>query len=127
MKRIWALASIAFAVIGGAGAVAQPVQVNGEVAACPGELTSVYFASGETALSHEGKLLVLRLVDHAVACRPDGIDLMTRINMGVDGDSAVQLALARLDGISRDLVARGVSPDSIRIAARPGNDVFRRA
>ncbi|OYX51771.1 MAG: hypothetical protein B7Y90_00135 [Alphaproteobacteria bacterium 32-64-14] len=69
-------------------------------------------------------MLVSRLVDHAVACRPEGIDIVTRINMGVDGDSAVALALARLDGISRDLVARGVSPETIRVAARPGNDIF---
>lgn len=124
MRRILAIATITAALAGAAGAIAQPADPKRDVAACPGETTSVYFASGEATLSHEGKLLVSRLVDHAVACRPESIDLITRINMGVDGDSAVALALARLDGISRDLVARGVSPDAIRVAARPGNDVF---
>ncbi len=124
MRRILAIATITAALVSAAGAIAQPVDPNGDAAACPGETTSVYFASGEAALSHEGKLLVSRLVDDAVACRPESIHLITRINIGVDGDSAVTLALARLDGISRDLVARGVSPDSIRVAARPGNDVF---
>lgn len=124
MKSIWAVATLALAVAGAAGAIAQPIEPNGEAVACPGEPTSVYFASGDATLSHEGKMLVSRLVDHAVACRPEGIDIVTRINVSVDGDSAVALALARLDGISRDLVARGVSPEAIRVAARPGNDTF---
>lgn len=123
MKRIWAAATLVIALAGAPGVVAQTVEATA-ASACPGEPISVYFASGETTLSEEGRLLVNRLVDHAVACRPDGIDLVTRINPGVDGDRAVALALARLSDISQDLVKRGVSPNSIRVAAQPGSDVF---
>jgi hypothetical protein len=123
MKRIWAAATLAIALTGAPGVVAQTVEPTA-ASACPSEPMSVYFASGETALSDEARLLVTRLVEHAVACRPDGIDLVTRINSGVDGDRAVALALTRLSDISQDLVSRGVPPDSIRVAAHPGDDIF---
>ena len=123
MIRNWAAVPLLIAFSSAAGAFAQTVEATAATA-CPGEPMSLYFASGETSLSEEGRLLVNRLVDHAVACRPDGIDLVTRINPGVDGDRAVALALARLSDISQDLVTGGVSPNSIRVAAQPGSDVF---
>lgn len=123
MKRIWAAVTLAVAVAGAPAAIAQTVEQSAATA-CPSEPMSVYFASGETKLSEEGRLLVGRLVEHAVACRPDGIDIVTRINSGVDGEHAVALALARLSDISQDLVSRGVPPDSIRVAAGPGDDAF---
>ncbi len=85
---------------------------------------SVYFASGESVVSAAGRELVTRLVDHAVACQPDAIDLLTRISTEVDGDGALALALARIEDIAADLIARGVSPETIRVAALPGRDVF---
>lgn len=123
MIRVWAAAPLVIALASAAGAVAQTVEATAATA-CPSEPMSVYFASGETSLSEEGRLLVSRLVDRAVACRPDGIDLVTRINSGVDGDRAVALALARLSDISQDLITRGISPNSIRVVAQPGSDVF---
>lgn len=123
MNRIWLAATSAVALTGAPCAVAQTVEQSAATS-CPSEPMSVYFASGETALSDEGRLLVGRLVEHAVACRPDGIDIITRINSGVDGDRAVALALTRLSDLSQDFVAQGVSPDSIRVAAHPGDDIF---
>lgn len=123
MRRIWAIAALAVACAAAPGVVAQPVDVS-DTPACPAESMSVYFASGESTLSSEGRRLVSRLGDHALACKPESIDLITRINPDVDGDSAIALALARLEDVSRDLVSRGISPESIRIAARAGRDVF---
>jgi hypothetical protein len=123
MKRIWLAATFCVALSGAPASVAQTVEQSA-AASCPSEPMSVYFASGETALSDEGRLLVGRLVEHAVACRPDGIDIITRINSGVDGDRAVTLALTRLSDLSQDFVSRGVPPDSIRVAAHPGDDIF---
>lgn len=105
------------------GAVAQQVEPL-QASACPGQAVSVYFASGEAKLTSEARQLVTRMADQAIACQHDGIDLVTLINTEIDGDGAVALALARLDDIARDLIARGVAPESIRVAARPGRDVF---
>ncbi|MEZ6031351.1 MAG: hypothetical protein R3C46_16620 [Hyphomonadaceae bacterium] len=123
MRRIWTAASLAIACAAASAAAAQTVAPAAE-AVCPGEPMSVYFASGEATLTAEGRSLVERLVDQAIACRAEGIDIITRINTGVDGEHAISLALARLNGISHDFVSRGVSPESIRIAAQPGDDIF---
>lgn len=123
MKKMWAIAAFAMACPFLPVAAAQTIEAS-DASSCPGEAVSVYFASGETALSSEGRALVTRLGDQAIACRPAGIDIVTLINADIDGERAVELALARLQGVSKDLVARGISPDAIRIAARPGSDVF---
>jgi len=123
MQRLWAIAAIALASATAPTAVAQPVEPR-EMAVCPGEAVSIYFASGESKLTSEARQLVIRLADQAVACQHAGIDLVTLINPEIDGEHAVALALARLDDVSRDLVARGIAPGSIRVAARPGDDVF---
>jgi hypothetical protein len=123
MQRLWAIAAIAVACATAPGVAAQQVEPR-ETVHCPGGSVSVYFASGEAELTSEGRQLVSRLAEQAVACQPEGIDLVTLINTDIDGDHAVGLALARLDDISRDLISRGISPASIRVAARPGRDVF---
>lgn len=123
MQRLWAIAAIALTCAIAPGAVAQQVEPR-QSSACPGEAVSIYFASGESKLTSESRQLVTRLADQAVACEHGGIDLVTLINPDIDGDNAVTLALARLDDISRDLIARGIAPESIRVAARPGRDVF---
>lgn len=123
MQRLWAIAAMALACANSPGAVAQQVEPL-QPSACPGQAVSVYFASGEAKLTSEARQLVTRMADQAVACKHDGIDLVTLINTEIDGDHAVALALARLDDISRDLIARGVAPESIRVAARPGRDAF---
>ena len=123
MQRLWAIAAIAVVCTTAPGVAAQQVAPR-ETAHCPGGSVSVYFASGEATLTSEGRQLVSRLAEQAAACQPEGIDLVTLINTDIDGDHAVALALARLDDISRDLISRGISPGSIRVAARPGRDVF---
>jgi hypothetical protein len=123
MQRLWAIAAMALACAIAPGVAAQQVEPRGGPG-CPSGAVSIYFASGEARLTAEGRQLVTRLADQAAACQHDGIDLVTLINTEVDGEHAIALSLARLDDISRDLIARGIAPESIRVAARPGRDVF---
>jgi hypothetical protein len=124
MQRLWAIAAIAAACTIAPPAVSAQQADPHATPNCPSESISIYFASGDAALTSEARQLVSRLAAQAVACQPDGIDLITIINTDIDGDHAVSLALARLDDVSRDLVSLGFPPGSIRVAARPGRDVF---
>lgn len=123
MQRLWAISAIALTCAMAPASVAQQAEPR-QAAGCSGDAVSIYFASGESKLTSEARQLVTRLAEQSVACQHEGIDLVTLINTEIDGDHAVALALARLDDISRDLIARGVAPGSIRVAARPGRDVF---
>lgn len=124
MKRITVFAALALASLPVLGASAQSLAPQADAPPCPSEPLAIYYASGEAAISAEGSLLLGRVGGRAIACQPDSIDLITRIDSGVDGERAVELALARLSSVAADLVAQGVPSESIRVAARAGRDVF---
>lgn len=105
-----------------ASAVAQPPEAGpasaSTEASCPRGRLSIYYPSGEAAVSQQAEALIGLISEHAVACRADGLDLIARIDSRVDGDGALALALQRLNEVAGELVARGVPVDGIRVAAQ---------
>jgi len=86
--------------------------------ACPPAPLSIYFASGDIKASPQTEALIVRIGDTATRCQADSIDLVAHIDFKVDGERAVTVALERLAKVARDLVARGLPADRIRVAAR---------
>lgn len=87
-------------------------------ASCPRSPLSIYFASGDVTASPQTQELLGRIGETVSACAPDRIDLIAHIDATVDGAQAVTVALQRLSMVAADLVARGLSADRIRVAAR---------
>jgi outer membrane protein OmpA-like peptidoglycan-associated protein len=90
--------------------------------ACPRGALSVYFASGETTATPQAEALLGKIRETASQCRPDRIDLVAHIDMGEEGDRAVELSLERVNLIAGELVAAGLPADRIRIAAQRSDD-----
>ncbi|MDP3493884.1 MAG: hypothetical protein Q8R82_12280 [Hyphomonadaceae bacterium] len=110
-------ASVAL-VLSATGARAQTASAPSEFVSCPRARLSIYFASGQITASPEALALIGRISETAANCQPDRIDLVARIDARADGKRAVELALARLSAVADDLIAKGVSVESIRIAAQ---------
>jgi hypothetical protein len=106
-----------------AGAAAQTLSSTAsgsEYTPCPRGRLAIYFASGDTTASPQAEALIERVSEAAATCQPDGIDLIAHIDARVDGDSAVAVALARLNTVAGDLIAQGVPVERIRVAAQAG-------
>jgi uncharacterized protein YejL (UPF0352 family) len=119
MRRfIVALAGIGLAAVAASSALAQPTVAETTSQSCTSSLHSVYYARGESTASREAVTLIGHIGAQAAACEPEGIDLLTAID--VEGEhGAVQLALARLGNVASELIASGVPAERIRLAARP--------
>lgn len=100
-----------------AGAASAQEQSPSAVSACPRGPLSIYFASGDSTASPQAQALIGKIGETATSCQPDRIDLIARIDTATDGDSAVAVALARLNTVVANLVSHGLSADHIRVAA----------
>lgn len=118
MRTFKFLCAIAVLALSGTGAGAQTVPASSEYASCPRGRLSIYFASGDTTASPQALVLIDRVSETASSCHADGIDLVARVDTRVDGENAMSLALARLNAVSADLVAKGVPVERIRVAAQ---------
>jgi outer membrane protein OmpA-like peptidoglycan-associated protein len=125
MSKIRVLLACAALVLGGAAASAQaPAPTTGpgtrgpsSEPPCPRGRLSIYFASGEATASPQAEALITRISEHAASCNADGLDLVARIDVRVDGDRALALALQRLGAIADGLIASGIPVDRIRLGA----------
>ena len=84
-------------------------------AQCPAAKVSVYFAPGDTAASPQSEALIGRVSEAVTSCAPDTVYLLAHVDQN-EGERALSLALQRLERITRELVARGLSTDRIRTA-----------
>lgn len=84
-------------------------------AQCPAAKVSVYFAPGDTAASPQSEALIGRVSEAVTSCAPDTVYLLAHVDHS-EGEGALSLALQRLERITRELVARGLSADRIRTA-----------
>lgn len=101
---------------------AQTTPRDSEIVSCPRGGLSVYYARGEATPSEQALVLISRIGDEASKCQPAGIDLITEIDSDREGDSAIRLAMARLNHVAETLVAGGYPADRIRLAAQASTD-----
>jgi outer membrane protein OmpA-like peptidoglycan-associated protein len=101
-----------------AAAAAQVVDADASADTCPRNALKIYFASGDVNASPQAEALIGKIGETATSCGPDHLDLVAHFDSGVDGERAVSVALERLARVADDLVAQGISPDRIRVAAR---------
>jgi hypothetical protein len=92
--------------------------MESELAFCPRDALTIYYARGEAAASEQAQILITRIGIEAQQCRPDAIDLITAIDTSRDGADALTLAMARLHGVAAALMAEGVPAERIRVAAQ---------
>jgi len=90
-------------------------------ATCRLGVQTVYYPHGESAPTEQARIVISRIGEEAARCRPQAIDLVTRIDPGAEGPGAISLAMSRLNGVAEALVAGGVPAERIRLAAQ-GDD-----
>jgi hypothetical protein len=101
-----------------APAAAQEVTAQPAVDLCPSNALRIYFASGAVTVSPQTEALIGKIGETASSCAADHLDLIAHFDTEADGKRAVAVALERLALITDDLIAKGISPDRIRIAVR---------
>lgn len=88
---------------------------------------TIYYSHGEAVPTEQARLVIARIGEEAVRCRPQAVDLVTRIDNAAEGPAAIGLAVSRLREVAEALVASGVPADRIRIAAQGDEAVIGEA
>ncbi len=99
-------------------ATAQIAAPAAEEGVCRPSARTIYYPHGEATPTEQAELVISRIGEEATRCRPEAIDLVSRIDPGAEGANAVSLAMSRLNGVAEALVASGFPADRIRVAAQ---------
>lgn len=127
LRKIGTVAVCGVLAVSSALLAAQATHADPPDGACRLGAQTIYFPHGEDVPTEQARLMMSRIGEEAARCHPQAIDLVTRIDSGAEGSSAITLAMSRLNGVAQALVASGVPADRIRIAAQGDEAVIGEA
>lgn len=127
LRAIVSIGVCGFLAVTAPSAVAQTSYADPSDAGCRLGAQTIYYPHGEATPTEQAQLVISRIGEEAARCRPQAVDLVTRIDTSAEGPNAIALAMTRLNGVAAALVAGGVPADRIRIAAQGDEAVIGEA